>query len=128
MPVVPFTPLNLRLSLADLRFSSSIRSSWSQRQALLPGGNNDYYPLPSPLSSPPHNHERLLTDSGQLGGLEVSEAECRHLPELISKGGQAGDDPGQLGQEDIEAVTEDDEVGVVPDIAGGGAQVDDGGG
>ena len=80
------------------------------------------------LSLSPGETSWLPTHSGQLCGLEVGEAECRHLPELRSEGRQAGDDPGQLGQQDIEAVPEDDEVGVVPHIAGGGAQVDDGGG
>jgi len=68
-----------------------------------------------------------LADSGELSGLEVSESESGQVLVLLSKGAQALDDTGQLGQEDIETIAEDHQVSVVSDIARSGAQVDDGG-
>ena len=51
--------------------------------------------------------------------------ECRKSAILLGKVGQSIQTPGNLGQEDVEAVFDHDQVGVVGDEAGGGAQVDD---
>jgi len=53
-----------------------------------------------------------LANSRQLGGLEVGEAEGGQVAVLLGEGGQAGDDDGELGEEDVETLSEEDEVGV----------------
>lgn len=65
---------------------------------------------------------RALADSRQLRGLEVGEAERREVTVLLGKGREARDDDSELGDEDVEAVTEEDEVGVVGNVARGGAK------
>ena len=63
-----------------------------------------------------------LADSGELGGLEVGEAESGEVAILLGEGGQARDDDRELGDENVETVTEEDEVGVVGDEARGGTK------
>ena len=71
---------------------------------------------------------RPLAHRGQLGGLQVGEAQRGQGGVAPREGGEARDDPRQFGQQQVEPVPDLDEVRVVPDVAGGGAQVDDGGG
>ena len=66
-----------------------------------------------------------LADGGQLGRLEVGEAQGRLIAPLFGEARQAVDHPGQLGLEDVEAVAQHDQVGVVAHVAAGGTQVDD---
>ena len=53
-----------------------------------------------------------LSDRRELGGLEVGEAEGGEVSVLLGEGGQAGDHDGELGEEDVETLSEEDEVGV----------------
>ena len=53
-----------------------------------------------------------LADGGQLGGLEMGEPEGGQVTVSLGKLGETRDDSGQLGQEDIESVSEEDQVGV----------------
>jgi hypothetical protein len=59
-----------------------------------------------------------LADSRQLSWLEVGEAEGGQVTVLLGEGGQAGDDDGELGQKDVETLSEEDEVGVAA-VSGG---------
>jgi hypothetical protein len=63
-----------------------------------------------------------LADSGELGGLEVGEAEGGEVAVLLGELGEAVDDNRKLGDEDVETLTQEDEVGVVSDVARGGAE------
>ena len=53
-----------------------------------------------------------LTDGSQLGGLEMGETKGGQVTVSLGKLGETRDDSGQLGQEDIESVSEEDQVGV----------------
>lgn len=53
-----------------------------------------------------------LSDRRQLCGLEVGEAESGKVSVLLGEGGQAGNDNGELGEEDVQTLSEEDEVGV----------------
>jgi hypothetical protein len=58
-----------------------------------------------------------LANGHELGGLTVSEAQTRKVLVLLSELGQLVDDNGQLGDEDVETVTEQDQIGVVRAVA-----------
>lgn len=53
-----------------------------------------------------------LSDGGQLGGLEVGESEGGEVSVGLGELGETRDDGGQLGEEDVESVSEEDQVGV----------------
>jgi hypothetical protein len=53
-----------------------------------------------------------LADGGQLGGLEVSETEGGEVSVGLGELGKTGDDRGELGEEDVESVSQEDQVGV----------------
>lgn len=65
-----------------------------------------------------------LADGRQLGGLEVGETKGREVLVLLGEGGETSNDDGELGEEDVETITEEDQVGVVSDKARGGTEAD----
>jgi hypothetical protein len=69
-----------------------------------------------------------LADSDKLGGLAVGETQAGKVLVLLGELGKLVDDNGQLRDEDIETVTEQDQVGVIGTVAGGSTPVDDTGG
>ena len=73
-----------------------------------------------------HPQRGPLANGGQLGGLEVGVAQAGQILVLPGKSGKVpqhlDDLPGHQGH----GVPEDEDIGVVPHIAGGGAQVDNG--
>ena len=78
-------------------------------------------------------HEQLVHPQGgplahgdQLGGLEVGEAQGGQGLVLPGKFGQMGQHPHQLVPDQQQGLPHEDDVGVVPHIAAGGPQVDDG--
>ena len=58
-----------------------------------------------------------LANGNQLGGLTVSEAQAREVLVLLSELGQLVDNNSQLGDEDVEAVAEQDQIGIVGAVA-----------
>ena len=56
----------------------------------------------------------------------MCEAQRGKISVLSGKLRQAGDHSAELGQENVQAVSENDQVGVVANVAGGGSEVDDG--
>lgn len=66
-----------------------------------------------------------LTNGNQLSGLTVSETQSGQVLVLLSKLGQLVDDNSQLGDQNVEAVTEQDQVGVIGTVARGSTPVDD---
>lgn len=66
-----------------------------------------------------------LANGHQLGGLTVSEAQTREVLVLLSELGQLVDDNSQLGDEDVETVAEQDQIGVVGTVARGSTPVND---
>ena len=71
-------------------------------------------------------HARALANGRQLRRLVVGEAEGRQGLVRLGEPLEAVDDTRELGQEDVQAVAHDDDVRVVADVAGRGAEVDDG--
>lgn len=69
-----------------------------------------------------------LADSGQLRRLEMSPPEHGQVLLLLREPGQPLNDDGQLGEDDIASVAQEDEVGIVGHVAGSGAEVNDGSG
>jgi hypothetical protein len=69
-----------------------------------------------------------LSDGGELSRLEVSPSESRKVLVLVGKLGETLDHNGKLGKDDVAGVAEENEVGIVGDVAGGGSEVNDGGG
>lgn len=65
--------------------------------------------IPQQLLDP---QSSTLTNSGELGGLEVGETKGGEIAVLLGKFVQAGHDDGEFGQENVETFTEKDEVGV----------------
>lgn len=65
-----------------------------------------------------------LADGRQLSGLEVGETKGREVLVLLGEGGETGNDDGELGEEDVETITEEDQVSVVSDKARGGTEAD----
>lgn len=68
---------------------------------------------------------RPLANRDELSRLSVRESETRQILVLPRECGQFIDDDGQLGDQDIETVAEEDEIGVVRAVARGGTPVDD---
>ena len=66
-----------------------------------------------------------LANGNQLGGLAVGETQAGEVLVLLGELGQLVDDDGQLGDQDVETVAEQDQVGVVGTVARGGTPVDD---
>ena len=52
----------------------------------------------------------------------MGETKSWKIPVLFGESGQPGDDNGELRQEDSETFSEEDQVGIIGDIARGGAQ------
>lgn len=71
---------------------------------------------------------RTLADRGQLRRLEVSPPERREVLVRLGETGETLDDDGELREDDVACVAEEDQVGVVGDVARGGAEVDNTGG
>ena len=69
-----------------------------------------------------------LTNGDQLGGLTVGETKAGQVLVLLSELGQLVDDDSELGDEDVETVTEENQIGVIGTVARGGTPVDDTGG
>lgn len=67
-----------------------------------------------------------FAERGQLRRLEVSPAEDCLVLLLFGEFGETLDDNGQLGNDDVAGVTQEDQVGVVCNVARGGTQVNDG--
>lgn len=68
---------------------------------------------------------RPLANRDELGRLSVREAETRQVLVLLRECRQLIDNDGQLGDQDVETVAEEDEIGVVRAVARGGTPVDD---
>jgi hypothetical protein len=74
--------------------------------------------IPCPLEVPEIPKEFLdpqsgsLSDGGELSRLEVGETEGGEITVGLGKFGETGDDDGQFGEEDVESVSEEDQVGV----------------
>lgn len=68
-----------------------------------------------------------LSDSHELGGLSVGETQARQVLVLLGEGRELVDHNGQLGDENVQTVTEEDEVGVVSAVARSSTPVDDSG-
>ena len=74
--------------------------------------------IPSPLEIPEIPKKFLdpqsgsLSDGGELSRLEVGEPEGGEVTVGLGELGETGDDDGQLGKEDVESVSEEDQVGV----------------
>jgi len=66
-----------------------------------------------------------LANGDQLGRLAVSETQARQILVFLGKLRQLVDDNGQLGDEDVETITEQDQVGVVSAVARSSTPVDD---
>lgn len=80
----------------------------------------------------PQIHEQVLdpetgslSDSDKLSGLAVSETKARQVLILLSERGQLVDDNSKLGNEDIETVTEEDQIRIVRAVARSGTPVND---
>jgi hypothetical protein len=58
----------------------------------------------------------------------VSPSKSREVLVFLSELGETLDDNGKFGKDDVAGVAEEDEISVVGNVAGGGAEVDDGGG
>lgn len=69
-----------------------------------------------------------LANSNQLSRLAVGESQTRKVLVLLGELRQLVDDNGQLGDEDVETVAEQDQIGVISTVAGGSTPVDDTGG
>ena len=65
-----------------------------------------------------------LADGRELRGLQVREAQSRHLAVLVREGGQGFHDVHQMVGNEFQGIPVDDEVGVVGDVAAGGAEMD----
>ncbi len=55
---------------------------------------------------------RALADGGELSGLEVGETKGRERTVFLCEGGETRDDGRELGEEEVEALAEEEEVGV----------------
>ena len=66
-----------------------------------------------------------FADGGQLGRLEVREAERLQVAVACGKAGQGVDDADQAVAQQTQPLAHQDQVSVVGDIAAGGAEVDD---
>lgn len=55
---------------------------------------------------------RSFSDGGELSRLEVGESQGRQVAVLLGKVGQSGDDRGKFGQKEVQALPQEDEVGV----------------
>ena len=78
-------------------------------------------------------HEQLVHPQGgpfayrhQLGSLKMSKAQGGQGLILLCELGQPGDDLYQLGPDQLQSLPHEDHVGIVPHIAAGGPQMDDG--
>lgn len=69
-----------------------------------------------------------LSDGGKLSRLEVSPSEGGKILVLFSEFAETFDDDGEFWEDDIASVSEEDEIGVVGNVAGGSSQMDDSGG
>lgn len=67
-----------------------------------------------------------LSDRRQLSGLEVGPSQGCEILVLLGKLAEPLDDDGELGEDYIAGVPQEDEVGVVGDVARRRAEVDDG--
>ena len=73
-----------------------------------------------------HPQRRPFAHGGQLGGLEVGVGQAGQVLILPGKGGEIPQHLGALAQDQVGGVPQDKKVGVVPHVAAGGTQVDDG--
>ena len=64
-------------------------------------------------------------DSGRLGRLEVSEGQGGQVLVPVGEGRQLRDDVQELFPDQLQGFGHEDDVGVVADVAAGGAEVDD---
>ena len=69
-----------------------------------------------------------LADRGELRGLEVGPSEGREVLVLLGKLAQSFNDDGEFREDDVAGVAEEDEVGVVGNVARSRSQVDNSGG
>ena len=69
-----------------------------------------------------------LAHGGELGGLEVGEAQGGERFVRVAELGQLADEQEEFAPDDFQALTLLDELRVVGDVAAGGSQMDDGGG
>lgn len=103
MPVVPFTPRKPRSSRARLRLRRSHRSSCTDIREVVHKTSDKPYLQPK---------GRPLAHGGQLRWLEVREAQRRESTVLLCKFSEAVDDNGKLLDEQSEAFSQEDQVGV----------------
>ena len=75
-----------------------------------------------------HPQRRPLANRNKLGGLIMGVAQRGGRLVRFRKTGKVGDDLQQLSPEVLQAVPVENDVGVIGDIAAGGAQMDDTGG
>ena len=62
---------------------------------------------------------RSLTDGDELSGLEMGVSKSRLGFPFQGKGGEVGDDFGELGDEEIQTIAHKDEFGTIRYIAAG---------
>ena len=60
---------------------------------------------------------RSLTDGDELSGLEMGVSKSRLGFPFQGKGGEVGDDFGELGDEEIQTIAHKDEFGIIRYIA-----------
>lgn len=85
----------------------------------------DFFEIGDEIVGP---ESRAFADGGGLGGLEVREGEAGEGGMLFGEGGEASEAGGESLLGELEGVADEPEVGVVGDVAAGGAPVDDGSG
>lgn len=69
-----------------------------------------------------------LSDGDELGGLSVGETKAGQILVLVGERGKLINHDGELGDQDIESVAEEDQIGIVGAVARSGTPVDDTGG
>ena len=89
-------------------------------------GSHQLLALPDVADQVVHPQAGALAQGGGLGGLKVGVGEDRQGLVLFRKGTKGAQDGDQPGVDQGQGVPDDQAVGIVPDIAAGGAQVDDG--